>query len=573
MKPVFGLPLLLVLFQLSSGAASAQMLSSALAKKVDAVFSDYSSRAMPGCALGVYRGGRLIYAKGYGSADLEHGVPIGSGTVFDIGSTSKQFTAASLVLLQEDGKLSLDDDIRKYLPEMPDYGHTITIRHLLNHTSGLRDYLGLMAMAGHDMDDVTTTADALRLVVRQKGLVSDPGVKFAYCNTGYFLASVIVERVSGKSLREFAAERIFTPLGMTHTVYVNDHTMIVPNRAMGYESSGPGTFIRNMSNWEQNGDGGVNTTVEDLLKWDENFYTPKVGGRALLAELGRRGILNGGDTLDYGEGLLFSDFHGIPKVEHGGAWAGYRAQLLRIPSEHLSVAVLANSSEIDADGLAEKVMEVLMADKLSKGAVARAAGDASGSGSVPTRAAVKFDSTRFAAYAGQYEMTEIPGFVMTFSRESGHYYVQATGQSRSEMFPSSDSTFFTTDVDALVTFHRDAGGGVSAITFDQDGPHPGKRIEPWTIPAEELASYAGRYYSPELETEYTLSVKEGKLVAANARVDTVTFTPPVTKSVMMFQGDHAYLARVSFEKGKDGVVAAMLATLGRSRNIRFERVK
>ena len=313
------------------------------AAAVDEIFADLAKPGSPGCALGVYRDGKIIYAKGYGIANLESNVPITPSSVFDIGSTSKQFTAASILLLEKQGKLSVNDDVRKYVPELPDYGKKITILHLLNHTSGLRDYLALMELAGINTDSVTTDDDALALVARQKALNFEPGSEWLYSNTGFFLLSVIVKRASGKTLREFAAENIFAPLEMTHTQYRDDHTSLIPGRAMAYDRKGQGNdYALDVSYFEQTGDGAVHSSIEDLQKWDENFYSARIGGEDFLAALQERGKLNGGKILDYARGLFREDYRGLPTVSHGGAWGGYRAELLRFPKQHFSVACLCN---------------------------------------------------------------------------------------------------------------------------------------------------------------------------------------------------------------------------------------
>src|SRR5712664_1568967 len=247
---------------------------------VDEIFVDLTKAGSPGCALGVYRDGKMVYSKGYGLANLEQNVPITPQSVFDIGSTSKQFTAASILLLQKQSKLSINDDVRKYIPELPDYRQKVTILHLLNHTSGLRDYLTLMDLAGIHIDSVTTDEDALQIVSRQQALNFAPGSDWLYSNTGFFLLSVIVKRVSGKTLREFAGENIFVPLEMTHTQYRDDHTSLIPNRALAYDAKEKGGgYSLNVSYFEQTGDGAVHTSVEDLLKWDENFYSGQIGGK------------------------------------------------------------------------------------------------------------------------------------------------------------------------------------------------------------------------------------------------------------------------------------------------------
>ena len=329
---------------------------------VDEVFEDLTKAGSPGCALGVYREGKIVYAKGYGLANLEENVAITPQSAFDIGSTSKQFTAASILLLEKRGKLSINDDIRKYIPELPDYGQKISILYLLNHTSGLRDYLTLMELAGINTDSVTTDADALQIIVRQKSLNFAPGSEYLYSNTGFYLLSVIVKRASGKTLREFAAENIFRPLEMTHTQYRDDHTSLVANRAMAYDAKEKGIgYSLNVSYFEQTGDGAVHTSVEDLLKWDENFYSGQIGGKELLSEIQEQGKLNSGKLLDYAKGLAIGEYRGLRTVAHGGSWGGYRAQLLRFPEQHFSVACLCNLGSANPSSRAQRVADVYLA--------------------------------------------------------------------------------------------------------------------------------------------------------------------------------------------------------------------
>src|SRR6266851_192079 len=329
---------------------------------VDEIFVDLTKEGSPGCALGVYHDGKMVYSKGYGLANLEQNVPITPQTVFDIGSTSKQFTAASILLLEKQGKLSINDDVRKYIPELPDYGQRVTILHLLNHTSGLRDYLTLMDLAGMHIDGVTTDEDALQIISRQKALNFAPGSAWLYSNTGFFLLSVIVKRVSGKTLREFAAENIFVPLEMTHTQYRDDHTSLIANRALAYDAKEKSAGYRlDVSYFEQTGDGAVHTSVEDLLKWDENFYSGQIGGKAFLAEIQEQGKLNSGKVLDYAKGLRIADYRGLRTVSHGGSWGGYRAELLRFPEQHFSVACLCNLGSARPSNRTQRVADIYLA--------------------------------------------------------------------------------------------------------------------------------------------------------------------------------------------------------------------
>jgi CubicO group peptidase (beta-lactamase class C family) len=346
---------------------SAQGNPDKISAAVDEVFADVAKPGSPGCTVAVARDGKLLYAKGYGLANIEQNVALTPESVFDIGSTSKQFSAASILLLEKQGKLSVDDDVRKYIPELPDYGKKITILNLLNHTSGLRDYLVLFELAGVNTDSVTTDEEALALLARQKALNFDPGTEWLYSNSGFFLLSVIVKRASGQSLREFAAENVFQPLNMGHTLYRDSHTLLVPNRALAYDpvEKGPG-YTFDVSYFEQTGDGAVHTSVGDLLKWDENFYTAQVGGKPFLAELQEPGKLNNGKSLDYAKGLFISKYRGLNTVSHGGSWGGYRAELLRFPNQHFSVVCLCNRSDLSTERRAKQVADIYLASVLQE---------------------------------------------------------------------------------------------------------------------------------------------------------------------------------------------------------------
>jgi len=305
----------------ATNAAAQQTRRPELTNKVDEIFAEWDRTDSPGCALGVIRDGDFIYRRGYGMANLELSIALSSESVFYIGSTSKQFVAASIMLAVEQGHLSLDDDIRKYVPEIPDYGKTITVRHLLHHTSGLRDYLTLWVLAGENIEDIHSADDVLRMIARQKALNFQPGDEYLYSNSGYFLLSVILERATGQSLRDFARENIFQPLGMTHTHFHDDYTHIVKNRAMGHLRRSDGSIALNMSNFSQVGSGGLYTSVDDLLFWDRNFYDNRLGKGGLIDAMLVRGVLSSGDTLSYAAALQIGEYRGLRTVAHGGALA------------------------------------------------------------------------------------------------------------------------------------------------------------------------------------------------------------------------------------------------------------
>jgi CubicO group peptidase (beta-lactamase class C family) len=383
---------------------------------VDGVFADFAKPGSPGCSVAVARDGKLLYAKGYGMANLELDVPLSPSSVFDIGSTSKQFTAASILLLEKQGKLSIDDDVHKFLPELPVYGKKITILNMLNHTSGLRDYLVLFELSGENTDSVSTDEEAVALIARQKALNFDPGSEYLYSNTGYFLLSVIVKRVSGKSLRDFAAENIFQPLDMTHTQYRDSHTSLIANRVLAYEALEKGTrYTLNVSYFEQTGDGAVHTTVADLLKWDENFYSAKVGGRELLAEMQQTATLTSGKHLSYAKGLSVGSYRGLHTVRHGGSWGGYRAELLRFPDQHFSVVCLCNRSDGNPSRHANQVSEIYLGNLMKEKPPTKDDDDEEDS---KPRPKISVPDAELAALAGDYSSDEL-GVTYRFSIANG----------------------------------------------------------------------------------------------------------------------------------------------------------
>src|SRR5437588_8541 len=338
----------------------------ALQRKVDQIFAAYDEADSPGCALGVIRDGNFIYKKGYGAGSLELGVPLTPQSVFYLGSISKQFTAASVVLAAEQGSLSLDDDIRKYVPEIPSYGKTITLREMLHHTSGFRDILSLLFLAGRNSEDIHPTNELLDLVSRQKDLNFVPGDEFLYSNTNYFLMSVVIKRATGKTLSQFAEENIFKPLGMTHTRFYDDRSVVLPGRVAGYAPRSVGGFRVDWStNFDMVGGGGLMSSVDDLLLWDRNFFDNKLGKGSFLKEMQTPGVLNNGKQIEYALGLFISKYRGLPMVEHAGANFGYRTELLRFPQQTFSVVCLCNLATSNPGRLSYEVADLYLEGQLT----------------------------------------------------------------------------------------------------------------------------------------------------------------------------------------------------------------
>jgi N-acyl-D-amino-acid deacylase len=425
------------------------------------VLNPYDRSDSPGCSVAVTRNGRVSRSRGYGMASLELGVHNTPETVFDVGSIAKQFTAASIVLLAQQGALTLDDDIRRWVPEVPDYGSRITLRNLLHHTSGLRDYTELMELAGARVEDVTTEREALALISRQKGVEFAPGARYSYCNSGYFLLSIVVKRASGKSLREFAQERIFGPLGMASTRFVEDHREVVPRRATGYAATAAGYRLAT-SNWEQNGDGGMQTTVGDLARWERNFEKPVVGGPRMIEELTRTFELEDGKPVEYGFGLRVDRDGALRRVRHGGSWAGFKGEFLRYPERHVGVIVLCNRR----DAVPSRLARALAAEEIPelRGPEAAAASAPANPSRPAAAAPPPLDERDLGRLAGDFYSEEIDTTWRVVAR-AGRLSLERPGAEPAALSPVSKDVFEADGLGSLV-FQAGPAGGPARFDLD-----------------------------------------------------------------------------------------------------------
>ena len=393
MKLIHALPALLVLVPAcvapgppGQSAAGDHPVESdpAIARRIDAVFADHAGPGGPGCSLGVIRDGSLVHAGGYGSANLDHGIPNGPRTIFRVGSVAKQFTAGAAALLAVRGELDLDAPVRSYIPELPDYPEPPTVRHLVHHTSGVRDYLLLMSLAGARADDFYTDQEVLDAITRQRELNFTPGSDFLYSNSGYFLLGEIVARVSGQSLRNFAQDHFFGPLGMDRTHFHDDHNEIVPDRATGYAPARAGSdasppadpgasdegggaasrFRISVTTLDMVGDGGIFTSVEDWTAWDRNLDDGTVGGPEWVAQMHQRGVLDLGDTIPYAFGIVHGSHRGLATVAHDGGFVGYRASMARYPETGHSFVAFCNGAHIVPSRLIAGVAEAYLGDRM-----------------------------------------------------------------------------------------------------------------------------------------------------------------------------------------------------------------
>jgi CubicO group peptidase (beta-lactamase class C family) len=439
-----------------SAAPAAQAVAVRPEVAVDEIFAKWSS-STPGCAVGVAVGGKPVLLKAYGMADLEHDVRNTPETIFESGSVAKQFTALAVQLLAGDGKLSLDDPVRKYIPELPDYNVPLTIRHMLSHTSGLRDWGSVESIAGWPRTTREYThAHVLEIVSRQKALNFPPGTKWSYSNTGFNLAAIIVSRVSGMSFADFSMQRIFSPLGMKHTSWRDDHTRIVKGRAIAYSQRGNEYHIE-MPFENVHGNGGLLTTVGDLLIWNENFVNPKVGTRKSLTEMSEVGHFSDGNPLAYGLGLFVEEYRGVHNVYHSGSTAGYRAHLNRFPESRTSVAVLCNGANGDATRSANRVSDVFLGDRLAAAVPPRTA--------APPPAELTPTAAQLNALTGTY-----------WSDEAETTLTAAVGESGFELRRRPDTVInliaiapdkFRGSI-GTVTFLRNPAGAVEGLSINQD---------------------------------------------------------------------------------------------------------
>lgn len=475
-----------------------------LTDKVDRVFADWNTTSSPGCALAVVKDGHIVYEHGYGMANLELGIAITPQSVFDIGSVSKQITAMAILLLAQEHKLSLDDDVRKYLPEIPDYGSTITIRHMLHHTSGLRNYDDLFDLEGIPEADLTTDRDAMDLIVRQKGVNFKPGEEFLYSDTNYFLMSQIVKRVTGQTLRQFAQDRIFGPLGMTSTHFHDDYTMIVPRRATGYAPHKGGGFEMDMSNFEQLGDGSVMTTVEDLAKWDQNFEHPVVGGADAIRQLTTPGTLNNGQPIPYALGLFLDHYRGLNWIHHSGEWVGYRAALSRFPEQHFSTLVTCNCvGSMSPMTMAQRVADIYLAGEFLRTEKTSSA-----------KPAVTTPPATLKQYVGTY-WSEKNGALRKFMLQDDKLIMDSPGMTY-DLLPLGGGQFEALEADIehqdKYIFHASKDGSLQLEAVEGGVALLYDAVKPTTLDASRLADYVGSYSNDELRATWTLVVKNGKLI-------------------------------------------------------------
>jgi len=529
----------------------AQNKPDSLQRGIDSLFKNYNKPGSPGVAVLIVRDGKIAFEKGYGMANLEYDMPVTPTTVFDIASVSKQFCGFAISTLIQEGKISPDDDIHKYLADVPQFGKTITIRNLIHHTSGLRDWPEGLHAAGWRWDEAFRYEDIMRMVKQQRDLDFDPGSKYQYSNTGYNLLAAIVAKVTGKTFPEWIDENIFKPLGMNSSMVMSDYSKIVKNLASSYYEDN-NEYHKSTDELIAYGSSSILTTAEDLSKWVIHFQQELDAKNPVFLRMIETDVLNNKQKNNYAYGLAVSDNEGIRNISHDGGWAGFATVISNYPDQKLSIILLSNINSFNPEANASAVAKLILKDKIKPGQKRE---DLSG---LPT---ITVDTNLLKKYTGTYQLGE--GWYVTFTLENGHIMTQASGEDKFPTDLKSDTSLWVPAYHSSVTFLQ-VTDKANAIRYHGN---ISKRIVPVNAGHPDLTQYTGNYYSPELETTYRLYVDNGKLMAHQMRLGDFNLKPDIAVADK-FSGDSGSL---SFYKDKQNKIAGFKVSGGRIRNIVFEK--
>jgi len=520
------------------------------------LFSHWDRPGSPGAAVAVARGEQMLYAGGFGLASLEFRLPIARGTAFNAGSIAKQFTATAVLMLEAQGELSLKDNIRRYVPELPRTADRITLRQLLNHTSGLRDIWALTDLAGWMPADVRTQRQALRLLSRQRALNFAPGSSFGYSNSGYLLLAEVVARTGRQSFPAWVRKHLFVPLGMTDTYFYQDPGRVLSDTASSYRSLGRTKgFAKDVLNSGLVGGGNLVTTVGDLARWADYLLKAEVGGKPLLASLSEQPTLPGELKTDYGMGLFTGTYRGLPVVHHGGASAGYRSHLLIFVDESLAIVILGNVNTLRAERLAREIADLVLAEQFP---VSRLE-------ALPERAEPGFPPQ---AYAGLYAMG--PKLLLDVRESNGQLYFLFGGTIPREMRPSGPHTFYTSEEGVRLTFTADEDRTVDKVLLQVPGRAlQGQRLAPIALSIAQARAYEGKYFSEELETYYTIVRADDGLTARRLRGEDIRLKPIDADRFIESAGGDLTLR---FLRKRSGRIKGFEISVERARGIQFKKL-
>jgi CubicO group peptidase (beta-lactamase class C family) len=526
--------------------------------KVDQLMAAHDGADRPGGVVAVIRDGEVAFARAYGLADLAHGVPNTPETLFNIGSVSKQFAGIFFAMMAEEGRLSLDDDVRTYLPELPDLGATVTLRHLLNHTSGYREVYGVLGMQGRSVaGDILRREDAVEVVRNQPALQFAPGSRHLYNSTAYVILTTIAERIAGQPYPDWMAEHVFAPLGMTATRIEREPGEVIPGMAYSYTSTLTGGYREDFEAYAYYGATDVHTNVYDLARWLRNFRTSELGGPGVMRRMVERSVLPHGDarddTLGYTLGLSIDEHLGLDRIAHGGATGGYRAFLAYYPALDAGVAVLANTGAVDAGYIAEETAAAFFAEHARSPSAATVS-------QPPGRTVTP---ALLDSYVGSYW---VDGWgTLAVTRDAAGLTLRSPSGRTYPLAALDDSTFRSEP--RLTVRFRPRGGGVT-VWVRGEGEFAARRF-PAVSPPADPAAYAGRYFSDEIEQFYTVAVEGEGLTVTHRRLGSI---PLEAQGPDTFGG--RWPAReVAFERDEGGRVTGFRVTEGRTIGVYFRRVE
>jgi CubicO group peptidase (beta-lactamase class C family) len=538
----------------------AEPLSSNPRRRMDQLMLPYTGDDKPGGVILVIEDGDVEFSKAWGMANLSHDIPFEVETISNIGSVTKQFTAMGILLLQAEGKLSLEDDIRKHIPELPDFGTPITLKNFLNHTSGYREIYNFLPMAGYQGEDAFPQEMAIRIVQRQPELQNAPNTEFNYNNTGFILVAMTVERVSGQSFPEYMKEKVFGPLGMNDTRVKGFQGEIIPGSAQGYVPAEDGGYRTARDLASSYGAGGIYTSARDLATWMLNYRDMTLGGQEAVGAITTSGILENGDTTGYGLGLGLREFRGQRIYAHTGGDVAHRTYFGYFPELESGVILMSNNASFDLS-MGTDVAEAFFGDKFEEEASEEEEGP-------PPEAGFEgMPEDRMEAIAGDW-IIEGPNLSITLTVEDGQLFADSPGQARVQLQATSDSTLTVQGVDASITVHWEEDGSANRATLHQNGDAPMRRVEAEELTEEDLADYVGRYFSEELETFYEITVEEGKLMANNFRMMPFELNHSEGDN---FSSSAFFFAQVAFQRAGNGTVTGFTAANGRTRGVLFRR--
>lgn len=538
-------------------------------KRADQLFYPYSEAGVPGGVVGVIKDGELVFSKAYGMANLGHGIPYEASTPTNIGSVSKQFTAMAILLLEQQGKLSLDDDVRKHIPELPDLGEVVTLKNMLNHTNGFREVYNLMPLTGWKGEDILRREEIIEILKRQEELQNSPGEAYNYNNSAFIMLAEIVERISGETFPDWMEANVFSPLGMSSSLVRPDPATIIPGASQGYSRDSTG-YREAGDLYASYGAGGIYTTPADFARWMDNFNDPVLGGKDVISKLVTPDTLNNGDTMTYALGIGVGKLRGLSSYSHGGADIAHRAFAYYFPGINSGVIAMSNNANFNSGQIAREMAEFSFGDQMEpeeNGDSAEQAGEEGEEESEEPSTPIVPDEV-MQSYAGRYILTGL-GIVMDFSVENGVLKMNMEGQPEATLAPLSESEFKYDGADATLTFLTDDQGKVTGAVHSQGGAEYNlEAVPPYEPSMEELQTYTGRYFSKELDVFYRLEIQDSSLLLKIRNTEEIELSP-IRED--LYKGNVFFIGELEFLRDSRGSVSGFEVSNGRTAGIAFER--